>query len=389
MSYRSNSYLEGQIKRYLEIGLTESQQKDLKEFVSLLEVSGRKPGTVKSIVFQLNKFAQLVGKDFRSVTKQDIVKALSEVQKHWKPSTVDNLKSRIKQFIRWLYSGNLEGDYPKVVSWIRCYNKMKHIPFTNGDDLFTDQELEKMLRYCNGSMRRAFLMTIWESGCRIGEILNMNFESVSFDHYGCVIYVDGKTGPRRVRLAKASPYLQVWLNNHPNRFKGSPLWIVRYRGTWRRWSYTGAQYFLCHRLPKMAGVRRRNIHMFRHSRMTYLAKHLTEAELNVYAGWTQGSRMSRRYVHLSGRDLDNKLLALSGIKEKPVDELKQILKPLICGRCSKANPGDAKYCYRCGLILTDKGLKEAIAKQSSLDRLSILMDDDEKFKKLLHVLSNI
>ena len=45
-------------------------------------------------------------------------------------------------------------------------------------------------------------------------------------------------------------------------------------------------------------------HHFRHSRATYLANYLTEAQMCEWFGWVRGSRVPGRYVHLSSRDID-------------------------------------------------------------------------------------
>lgn len=59
-----------------------------------------------------------------------------------------------------------------------------------------------------------------------------------------------------------------------------------------------------------------NPHNFRHSRATYLANFLTEAQMKEYFGWQQDSKMAGVHVHLSGRDVDNALLRVYGIENK-------------------------------------------------------------------------
>ena len=46
-------------------------------------------------------------------------------------------------------------------------------------------------------------------------------------------------------------------------------------------------------------------------RATHLAKHLTEAKMCVFFGWIVGTKVVRRYIHLSGRDVENALIALN------------------------------------------------------------------------------
>jgi integrase/recombinase XerD len=44
-----------------------------------------------------------------------------------------------------------------------------------------------------------------------------------------------------------------------------------------------------------------------------MANYLTEAQMNVYFGWAQGSDTPGVYVHLSGRDVDDAILKANGI----------------------------------------------------------------------------
>ncbi len=42
-----------------------------------------------------------------------------------------------------------------------------------------------------------------------------------------------------------------------------------------------------------------------------MAKHLTEAQMKIYLGWSMSSKMVSTYVHLSGRDIDNRIMELN------------------------------------------------------------------------------
>lgn len=60
--------------------------------------------------------------------------------------------------------------------------------------------------------------------------------------------------------------------------------------------------------------KRVNPHSFRHARASNLANVLTQAHMKEYLGWVGDSRMAATYVHLSGRNVDNALFKLNGIK---------------------------------------------------------------------------
>jgi len=45
----------------------------------------------------------------------------------------------------------------------------------------------------------------------------------------------------------------------------------------------------------------------------FISHYLTEAQIDAYFGWIQGSDMPSIYVHLSGRDVDDAVLKANGI----------------------------------------------------------------------------
>jgi len=105
---------------------------------------------------------------------------------------------------------------------------------------------------------------------------------------------------------------------------------------------------LIKRIAEKAGIRKRVYpHLFRHSRATALAGKLTEAQMKEYFGWVQSSEMAATYVHLSGRDVDNAMLALQGMV-KPEEKTEEVMKVHICSRCQEKNSPIAKFCLRCG-----------------------------------------
>lgn len=85
----------------------------------------------------------------------------------------------------------------------------------------------------------------------------------------------------------------------------------------------------------------------RHSRATYLAgQGLNESQLREIFGWKKGSDMPSVYVHLSGRDTDEAILDLYGIKASESKD--QFEKSVIeCSFCGHENSPNAKFCEEC------------------------------------------
>lgn len=182
-----------------------------------------------------------------------------------------------------------------------------------------------------------------------------------------------KTIQRNIPVIQAIPYINQWLNNHPQRDNPKAyLFIREYNKTYERYSRTGIYTII----KKVGECLEKNIypHLFRHSRLTELAKYLTEAELCRFAGWSIGSRQVRRYVHLAHEDVENKILSIHGIKLPKESEPKEIIKTIKCPVCTYENSNIDTYCSRCGSVLD---IKTAIKHQQKAKELEKRIDASE------------
>ena len=168
-------------------------------------------------------------------------------------------------------------------------------------------------------MLSAFILVLYDSGARIGEMLNLKLKNIEFTPHGAKVLLDGKTGRRRILIVPSVRALAAWINTeHP--MPDNPdayVWVNKYGHGESPINYC---YVFNHlkSVAKLAGINKRVYpHLFRHSRATYLASHLTEAQMKHYFGWTQASDMAAVYVHMSGRDVDDALYRLYGIDEDP------------------------------------------------------------------------
>ncbi len=182
----------------------------------------------------------------------------------------------------------------------------------------------------------------------------MKLKHVSFDKYGAVLRVTGKTGDRRIRLVASTLTLQAWINEHP--MKNDPesyLWCkipTRYNPKFKN-DYLSYGFIcrLLNELAEKANIKKAvNPHSFRHSRATFMASHLKEPAMREFFGWGKDSEMPATYVHLSGRDVDEAVLSMYGVAEaKKASE--PIIRVWSCPRCQEVNEPAAKFCKKCGL----------------------------------------
>jgi integrase/recombinase XerD len=334
----------------------------------------------------LEIIARLLNRPFEEVVKEDIAELIRKIEsRNYSEWTKHDYKVIIKIFYRWLRKTE---DYPEEVRWIKTGKRKNN---TLPEELLTEEEVKRMVEAATNPRDKAFILVLYESGCRIGEILTLRIRNVQFDEYGAQLIVSGKTGMRRVRIIASAPKLAQWLENHPLKEDlDAPLWVsIGTRDRNSALSYSAAKAAL-KEIAKKAGIRKRVYpHLFRHSRATMLANHLTEAQLKQHFGWVQSSSMAATYVHLSGREVDNALLKLQGIKTEE-NKGESEFKVIICPRCEEKNSPTSKFCSRCAMPFDLKvatKLDEVRAKADKL--LSILVQDPEILDKLLEKIEKI
>ncbi len=298
---------------------------------------------------------EILNRDYMGITRKDLERWVVYLESEYKPSTVNLFKITIKQFFKWLYIDDDDSkEYPAVVKWI----KVGKIKANYGKQVLSKQQVLAMMECTDNPRDRAIIHVLYESGCRASELLGMNMRDINFDQYGAVARVSGKTGDRRVRLIESIPDLRLYLDHHPN--KNGPegaLWTDN-RRPYEVLKKIALQH-LIYRIAEHAGLPKGiSPHSFRHARATHLASDLTEAQMKVLFGWTGESDMPARYVHLSGKDVDDALLRINGIKIETQDKALSPTAPKPCPRCHTQNGPAAKFCMACSSPLDTKTVLE-------------------------------
>ena len=293
-------------------------------------------------IHSIKKLLQIINKDCDKFTVRDLEGFILGMD-GYKPKTKHIRWYCVKKFFEFIGKKELYDNLKP-----RFKKKGMKLP----EELLTEEEVKKMIKCAYNIRNKALISVLYESGCRIGELLSRRIKHVIFDEFGAVLIVDGKTGMRRLRLINSVPLLSNWIAHHPkNDDPESFLWVslnnydtlVGHRAVSQMLSSTA----------KRVGIKKRvYCHLFRHSRATFLSRFLTEQELKVYFGWTGGSNMASIYVHLSGKDVEKKILEINGVKNIPHSRGDFILKE--CIRCKAKNDSSNKYCSSCGMVLDEK-----------------------------------
>ncbi len=361
-------------------------RKHLEEYVRQLELKQLKPNTVKIKLWKVYTFMIFTKfKDSKNITKDDVENYVIDRRDNCSPFTVQGDILELKLFMRWLMP-----EREKELFTFKMKKPKRTLPV---DKLITRKDIQTLVQACDTQRDRALIMLLWDSAARLNEIMNLNLNQVEFDKYGAVIIVDGKTGRRRLRLTDSVPDLQAWVNIHSMKdIPDAPLFLTynRYGMGTKRLNFRTVENRLKNLAAKLKMTKNIHPHAIRHARLTDLVKSegskkgFSEMELRILAGWEKNSTMPEVYVHLSGADIEAKVLSNAGLIEETEGERKdKELEVKKCPRCKMLNAYDAKYCSSCSLVLDPHIAQQIEEQQKSIPEALALLQKDPEFQNML------
>ena len=309
-------------------------------------------------------------KNFEDATVEDIKEVVTGLyESDYSQGTIKGIKCMLRKLYKFIRNIPEKGKYPPEVDWYTLTISQSKTKMP--EELLTEEELLKIIQHCQTVRDRALISALAESGCRVSEIGNMQIKHVSFEEYGARLTVSGKTGMRKILVINSTPFLQEWINQHPNnQNKDAFLWSGQHT---EALCYARINAIL-KTASRRAGIKKRiYLHLLRHSRATILANKMSDSALKHYLGWTQSSKMAGIYIHMSGKETDETILEMNGIQVKK-KENKSIMKPKTCIRCKTINETTNKFCKLCGLALDGEEANQIIEEDLKRKQVDGVMD---------------
>lgn len=324
----------------------------------------------------LHRYALDIKKPFKDMKRTDVQAIVAGIERSGlAESSKQHNKSILKKFFRYL-----QGEQ-NAASWVKTSVKLssRKLP----EDLFTEEEVKMLIEAADNPRDKALISVLFDSGCRVGEIGDLRIKNISFDEYGGVINVAGKTGARRVRLMFSMSAIADWLDFHPQKQDKDAYVFVNASGPnkGKQMRHSAIDQMIKKTAKKTGMEKRVHPHLFRHSRATMYAQHLTEAQMEMNFGWIHGSKMSGTYVHLSGKQIDDAILGIYGKKKK--EDILPELMSTACPRCKKENGPASSFCVQCGLPLNLDAMQEAQTSQEKLMHVIEMIMKNDEIRKML------
>jgi len=242
------------------------------------------------IVNLLKLVSIMSGKILTKLSKQELIQILAKIN-----------QTGLSKSTRRDYIIVLNG-YLKFALAKRRYNSIdelfKHKPSSQVRApirRIQESDMPSILNATNSAEMKLLLSLLWETGARIGEVLNLQKEDIE-DGQNLYLNLDGKTGKRKIVVVENADSL-------------------------RKLAYVSAGGYLfssdhrkftieLKRIQKITGLPELYAHLFRKSRASTLLQNVPEQIVKKYLGWTPDSKMLKHYSFISHEEANSAILKM-------------------------------------------------------------------------------
>ena len=392
--------------------LSDPQREQLGRFLNDERALQSQPGTVFNHIFYAVKLGQKFSKPYDEIGLDDVKAYLAELSKQQSKTPKIGLLKLFKWLLQPLEEKKQSADegisYPlnknekiRFFELRKCVDTIrKSISAHSGyrqklpDELLTQEDVLKLTQAAGAPRDKALISFLYDTGCRASEACNVQIKHVQFDQmqwaeteenrkveFVPVFLRSKRKGERQIYLSSSVPFIRAWLNEHQRR-DDSESYLFYSKKTMGRLDGPTQVGQIVKRAKRAADLKKRvHPHLFRHSRATEMAQHMTEQELKLWFGWTGGSRMPATYVHLSPAKLRGSLNRMMGIKDSMETKPGDTLSERVCMKCSTKSLPGSKFCTACGYPLSASMAVE-FEKATSLANRAVVLRLEELEKRL-------
>jgi site-specific recombinase XerD len=282
--------------------LSEPNKQVLKDFGHYLMGNNLSSHKIYRYIQSFRVLSHEIGFNLEDAKKHDLIRLIGKINqnniegKDYAPESRKELKKAFKKFYNW--KENTEN--PECLDFMSLTVKKSNRSKVNPAELPTPKQVRKLVSNAKNRRDRAMIYLLWESGARVGELLNLDWENVRFEDDFIRVTINGKTGERTVPVKDCRRYLETWKSFQDDPL--DPVFTSLHSGN--RLKYRSIYNQLKINADKIGLDCKVNPHAFRKSRATFLASEGANVfQLMEFFGWSQ-VETAKTYVRLAQSDVD-------------------------------------------------------------------------------------
>ncbi|MBQ8018761.1 MAG: tyrosine-type recombinase/integrase [Methanobrevibacter sp.] len=247
------------IDKNLPVDVSKENQKLLVSFLSAKEIEGCSQKTITYYKNTIVKMLDEVNLKIENIATDDLRKYLSDYknQSNVSKSTIDNIRRVLSSFFSWLEDEDYIVKNPvRRIHRIKTKNAVKEV--------LSDENFEVLRDNCNNLRDLAIIELLASTGIRVGELVNLNINDVSFNERECLVLGKGESERIVYFDAKTKIHLQKYLESRDD---DNPALFVSLRKPHNRIGIIGVEKRM-RKLGRVSNIKKVHPHKFRRTMAT-------------------------------------------------------------------------------------------------------------------------
>lgn len=231
----------------------------LEMFIAAKKIEGCSDRTVAYYKVTVEHLLKCIDTPIRKITTDEIRSYLAKYQEKsgCSKTTVDNIRRNISSFFSWLE----EEDYI-LKSPMKRIHKIKTVQPVK--ETISDELIERLRDACLCKRDLAMVDLLYSTGIRVGELVRLNIDDISFEERECVVFGKGDKERKVYFDAKAKLHLQDYLKE---RNDDNPALFVTLDAPHQRLKISGVEIRI-RRLGRSVNAEKIHPHKFRRTMAT-------------------------------------------------------------------------------------------------------------------------
>lgn len=231
----------------------------LEMFIAAKKIEGCSDRTVAYYKVTVEHLLKCIDTPIRKITTDEIRSYLAKYQEKsgCSKTTVDNIRRNISSFFSWLE----EEDYI-LKSPMKRIHKIKTVQPVK--ETISDELIERLRDACLCKRDLAMVDLLYSTGIRVGELVRLNVDDISFEERECVVFGKGDKERKVYFDAKARLHLQDYLKE---RNDDNPALFVTLDAPHQRLKISGVEIRI-RRLGRSVNAEKIHPHKFRRTMAT-------------------------------------------------------------------------------------------------------------------------
>lgn len=231
----------------------------LQMFIAAKRIEGCSERTLNYYKTTVEHFLQNINTPIRKMSTDEIRCYLADYQDKGRCSkaTIDNIRRNISSFFSWLE----EEDYI-LKSPMKRIHKIKTVQSVK--EIISDELIERLRDSCKCKRDLAMVDLLYSTGIRVGELVGLNIDDISFEERECVVFGKGDKERRVYFDAKSKLHLLAYLQE---RNDSNPALFVTLDSPHTRLKISGVEIRI-RQLGRSVGMDKIHPHKFRRTMAT-------------------------------------------------------------------------------------------------------------------------